>query len=181
MSSSDAPAPAAPINRFAPDIANAPTLELAGLKFPIPVLAFAQNRIIEPLLWKVLPVYYKMLEMAEGRLKDADAQVALMASDPTPAQISAAKIDSNARFVDAMSTVTIDDATIDALATVVHTAITRGTPGLARREFDGMTFGSNELFEALNVILPQTGMFRKAVAERASKGDVKTGEAEAGS
>ena len=50
------------------------------------------------------------------------------------------------------------------MAEAIFTAMTRGTPGLARNEFDNLPVSIEELFAALPIVAQQTGLLKKAGA-----------------
>jgi len=157
-----------PVNRFPMDVENAPKISLAGMEFPIPVLVWKQNRVIEPLWWEVAPVYYAFMKASVA------ATVAAAADAGEAAKLT---VDTE-RFMNEVPK--LSQKTLETLATIVYTAITRATPGFSQGEFDNMPIGGMELLHAVAVILPQTGIFVASRAAPKSAGEPKAGEADAG-
>lgn len=134
-----------PTPKFTVDVANAPKITLAGMEFPIPLLAVKQNRIIVPALLSLSGMMTSIASVAGGDK-----------SDP--------------RWFDKIS---ISTAQFDTLCDIVYTAITRGTPGFGRGEFDNMPISMQELIVAMMVVAGQTGMLGKPGEATPSTGEVR--------
>jgi hypothetical protein len=142
----------------APAVAQAvasPTVRLAGRDWPVPPLAIRQNRVVVPAIMKLMP-----------SLSDFRAALPVV-PDPGPAGDTPVP----AEPVDPLwwRKVPLDQNTIDLLCDAVFHALTRGTPGLARNEFDGLEISPFELFAAIPVVLAATGMFKPAEPGRAGE------------
>ena len=120
---------------------NVPTIHLAGRDWPIPKLAIKQNRVVVPLVLKLVPELSQIF-----------------------AAIAAAEQSGHT-----MPQIDISEETFDRIATVVYTATTRATPGFARAEFDNLEIDLFELVEALNVVITQSGAFKRNAAPGEAK------------
>jgi hypothetical protein len=132
--------------------ANAPKITLAGRDWPVPLLAIKQNRIVIPALMKIMPAVARIASVSDGQDMSAEDMAAALAS------------------------LTVTTEEFDLVSDAVYAALTRGTPGLARNEFDNLPIATADLFAALPVIMAQTGIMKK----QAPDGDgVPAGEATA--
>lgn len=129
-------AAAAPINLVPVGVEGAPVVKLAGLDFPIPVLAIKQNRIVVPGLMKLAPFLVKFGELAATAKTIANP-------DGDPAWWHKIEIETHQ---------------LDLMSDIVYSACTRAKPGFGRGEFDNMPITLMELIEAIGVIGAQTGM-----------------------
>lgn len=111
-----------------------PAIFLAGKAWSVPTLAPRQNRIIVPLLLRLIP------RIVEARAAGVAAQ-----------QTGLAWL---GHFV--------DEQTYDQLATISHTALTRAEPEITRAAFDDMAITTLELIDAIFVIARQAGLLRPA-------------------
>src|SRR5215469_16216778 len=119
------------------ETAVAPMICLAGREWPVPRLAPKQNRIIVPLLLRLIP---RILKAREEAFAARENDLAYLG-----------------RF--------IDEATYDELATAAFAALTRAHPDLKRTEFDDMAIETLELLGAVSTIARQAGLLRPAPAK----------------
>ncbi len=124
---------------------NDPTITLAGREWPIPLLAMRQNRVVVPALMKVMPTVARLALATESN-----------------------------DFAMMLSSLSLTTEEFDLIADAVHAAITRGTPGFARAEFDELPISVAELFGALPVVMSQTGMMK--AAEGPNMGEATAGK-----
>src|ERR1017187_6057755 len=122
-------------------------LRLAGRDWPVPILSIKQNRIVVPAVLGFMPIIARV-----------GAAVANQGTDPLW-----------------FTGIKLTTADFDLMCDAVYTALTKGTPGLARSEFDNLEITVEELLTALPIVAKQTGMLKQR------EGDPPAGEAEAGS
>jgi|GEM_PF-4904620 len=120
-----------------------PSVRLADRDWPIPLLGITQNRVVTPAIMKLLPEL--------GRIFAA---------------VSAAQDGGTVPHLE------ITEETFDLMANAVYAAMTRGTPGLARAEFENLPISVFDLIAALQVVIQQSGAFKQG-------GDAAAGEARA--
>lgn len=153
-----------PPQPFAPNVADAPTIRVAGRDWPVPELAVKQLRIVIPALLKLNPLMIRMQEVAGEALKAVDA------AKLENRELSARDL----RWIDRIALSTED---FDLLCDVVFLGITRGTPGFSRAEFDNMPVSTEDLLSALPVVAEQSRGVRreptggKPVGESAAGGN----------
>ena len=123
------------------DYGTATVIKVAGMDRFVPVLAMRQNRIIVPLLLKVLPI----VERA-GVFGSQVAQA--QEGDPLLLQASEAVLSA------------FGGDTLNDLNTIVFTALSRAYD-ISFDEYLDLEITANELFEAVPNILKQTGLFKK--------------------
>lgn len=110
-------------------IDGAPTITLAGMEFPIPMLAIKQNRVVVPALLRL-----------SGMLKSIGDAVAGQA-DPLW-----------------FTKIAISTEDFDLMCEIVVAGIQRATPGFSRGEFDQMPIALPDILNAVGTIAGQTGM-----------------------
>lgn len=133
------------------------TIELDGVKWPVPKLAPKQNEIVVPLILKTVP----RIMQAMVDIKPVEGE----AVDQTKRRV---EID-----LPKLAAVLTEQGTKD-LYTIVYWALERGHKGLTKEEFEDMPIGVLDAVEAVMVVAKQTGVLR-----RSAGGDTKPGEAPA--
>jgi hypothetical protein len=114
--------------------ANEPFIILAGKSWPVPRLAPRQNRVIVPILLRLIP---RIIKARDDAVAAQDSDFAYLS-----------------RFV--------DETTYGELTTLAYTAVTRANPDLIRHDFDDMAVETLELVAAVFVIARQAGLLRPA-------------------
>jgi hypothetical protein len=109
-----------------------PGITLAGKRWPVPRLAPRQNRVIVPILLRLIP---RIIKARDDAVAAQDSDLVYLS-----------------RFV--------DEATYGELTTLAYTALTRGNPDLIRHDFDDMPVETLELVAAVFVIARQAGLLR---------------------
>lgn len=145
---------------------NAPCIRLAGLDWPIPLLAPRQNRLVVPAVSKVTK---RMRETAEQKLAAlADETKAVMLELANPDEVSRKGADAVLRqriwemtdfsFEMAHS---LEPEFFDTVADALYWALTRAHPQLTRAQFDDTAMGMLEMIDAIGVVAQQTGMMKR--------------------
>jgi hypothetical protein len=111
-----------------------PAIILAGRSWPVPRLAPRQNKIVVPVLLRLIP---RILRARDEALAAQESDLGYLGR-------------------------LVDEATYEQLATIAHTALTRARPDLTRAEFDDMSVETLELIGAVFVIARQAGLLRPA-------------------
>jgi hypothetical protein len=127
------------------------TIRLAGMDWPVPLLAPRQNRYIIPAILRVTP-----------RLMGLGA-------DPASGLLS---------VEDYAAALAIDEGTHLELEKIVYTALTRAHPKLTQEQFENMPISTRDMMVAMLTIGEQTGLLqRKPDQPGATPGEaVATGE-----
>lgn len=139
------------------EIANAPTIMLAGRPFHIPRLAIKQNRVVVAGLKVLLPLLGDLERVAN----EAKATIAANGSDAAAAVAG----------LEMIKSFPMEGAAFDIVCDIVYAAITRGDPAFTRAEFDDLPTGVDELLLAIPTVMAQSFAF-------ARKGDLPPGEAQ---
>ena len=121
-------------------------LRLAGRDWPVPILSIKQNRIVVPAVLGFMPIIARV-----------GAAVANQGTDPLW-----------------FASIKLTTEDFDLMCEAVYWALTKGTPGLARLEFDNLEITVEELLTALPIVAKQSGLLKQRA------GDTPAGEAEAG-
>jgi hypothetical protein len=146
-----------------------PCIQLAGKKWPIPLLGPRQNRIVVPAVSRITK---RMREVAEAKLAElSDEQRQTIMASATADETIAARLGGDAvvrSFVwknTDFSTELVQGADtdfLDLLSEAVFWALKRAHPQMARDEFDDMPIATLDMVDAVGTIAQQTGMMRKA-------------------
>lgn len=127
------------------DDPNTLTIDLEGVKWPVPKLAPKQNEIVVPLILRTVPRIMRSIKVvppAEGEVIDP--------TKPRKTQMDLALL------ADALTEQGMRD-----LGTIVFWALERGHPTLTKDEFENMPIGTLDMIEAVMVISKQTGVIRQ--------------------
>jgi hypothetical protein len=145
---------------------NAPCIRLAGLDWPIPLLAPRQNRHVVP---AVSAITKRMRDTAEQKLAKLDeAAKAGMLQHADPDEVSRKGADAVLRqriwaitdfsFEMAHS---LEPEFFDTVCDALYWALTRAHPQLTRQQFDDMPMGMLEMIDCIGVVAQQTGMMKR--------------------
>jgi hypothetical protein len=155
---------------------NAPTIRLAGLDWPIPLLAPRQNRHVVPAVSKVTK---RMRETAEAKLALLDeATKATMVALADPEEIARKGADAVLR--QRIWTITdfsfemahsLEPEFFDTICDALYWALTRAHPQLTRAQFDDMPMGMLEMIDCIGVVAQQTGMMKRVEPSAAPLAD----------
>jgi hypothetical protein len=145
---------------------SAPTIQLAGLDWPIPLLAPRQNRIVVPAVSKITK---RMRETAEAKLAQLDDETkAVLLQLATPGEVEEKGADAVLRKrIWAMTDFSFEMAHalepefFDTICDALYWALTRAHPQLTRQQFDDMPIGMLEMIDAIGMVAQQTGMMKR--------------------
>lgn len=124
-----------------------PTVKLAEKEWPIPVLSIRQNRIVVPAVLAFMPIIARIMK-------------AIASQNENPEWYSDIKLTT---------------PEFDLMSEAIYVSLTKGTPGLARNEFDNMEVTMEEMFAALPMVAKQTGIIKQEAAGATQAGEAKAG------
>jgi hypothetical protein len=145
---------------------NAPCIRLAGLDWPIPLLAPRQNRHVVP---AVSAITKRMRETAEQKLallNDETKATMLALADPDAVAQKGADAVLRQRIW-AMTDFSFEMAQslepefFDTVCNALYWSLTRAHPQLTRQQFDDMPMGMLEMIDCIGVVAQQTGMMKR--------------------
>lgn len=145
---------------------NAPVIQLAGVDWPIPLLAPRQNRLVVP---AVSQITKRMREIAEAKLAQLDDETkAALLQLAKPGEVEKKGADAVLRQrIWAMTDFSFEMAHalepefFDTICDALYWALTRAHPQLTRAQFDDMPIGVLEMIDAIGMVAQQTGMMKR--------------------
>jgi hypothetical protein len=155
---------------------NASCIRLAGLDWPIPLLAPRQNRHVVP---AVSAITKRMRETAEQKLAQlGEEKKAAFLQLADPDEVSQNGADAVLRqriwaitdfsFEMAHS---LEPEFFDTICNALYWALTRAHPQLTRQQFDDMPMGMLEMIDCIGVVAQQTGMMKRVEPSAAPLAD----------
>jgi hypothetical protein len=134
-----------------------PTLILGGVRWPVPLLAPKQNRVVVPILLEMIPkitASYQTIMMKDEAGNEVERSVADLE------QLA----------------LVLTEGGIDKLTRCIYHALKKGHNELTLDEVEDMPIGTFEMIDAIMTIARQTGIMRAA-----RNGEKAVGEAAAAS
>jgi hypothetical protein len=155
---------------------NAPCIRLAGLDWPIPLLAPRQNRHVVPAVSKITK---RMRDTAEQKLAQLGEETkAAILQNADPDEVSRRGTDAVLReriwkitdfsFEMAHS---LEPEFFDTVCNALYWALTRAHPQLTRQQFDDMPMGMLEMIDCIGIVAQQTGMMKRVEPSAAPLAD----------